>query len=152
MNTFNLGDILRDKITGFEGMTVARHTFMSGTIQYQLAPQTLDDKGQPTGNALFDWQTLDRVSEGATIEPLALMPSFDFGDQVEDSVTDFKGTITSKSEYINGCVKYGVQPRGLDRNDDIVKPRLVDAQALLLKAKGVPPKTAAAGGPEYMPR
>lgn len=35
------------------------------------------------------------------------------GDKVEHTITDFKGTVIAKTEYLNGCVQFEVQPREL---------------------------------------
>ncbi len=34
-------------------------------------------------------------------------------DKVEDMITGFSGTAIAKSIYLNGCVQYLVQPKGL---------------------------------------
>ena len=36
------------------------------------------------------------------------------GQKVRDAVTGFEGIATSKVEYINGCVQFGVQPASND--------------------------------------
>jgi hypothetical protein len=36
------------------------------------------------------------------------------GQEVRDVVTGFEGIATSKVEYINGCVQFGVQPKAAD--------------------------------------
>lgn len=36
---------------------------------------------------------------------------FKLGEKVKDRVTGFKGTITSRIEYLNGCLQYCVEPK-----------------------------------------
>ena len=36
---------------------------------------------------------------------------FRLGEKVKDAVTGFKGTITSRIEYLNGCLQYCVEPK-----------------------------------------
>ena len=33
------------------------------------------------------------------------------GDVVEDTLTDFKGTVVAKANYLHGCIQCEVQPR-----------------------------------------
>jgi hypothetical protein len=35
----------------------------------------------------------------------------ELGDEVEDVVTGFRGITTCKTDYLNGCAKFGVQPK-----------------------------------------
>jgi hypothetical protein len=34
-----------------------------------------------------------------------------FGDEVEDIASGFRGIVTSRSEFMSGCTRYGVQPK-----------------------------------------
>ena len=36
---------------------------------------------------------------------------FECGDQVEDIITGFKGTVVSQNHHINNCNQFGVRPR-----------------------------------------
>lgn len=36
---------------------------------------------------------------------------FRLGEKVKDSITGFEGTITSRIEYLNGCLQYCVEPK-----------------------------------------
>jgi hypothetical protein len=37
---------------------------------------------------------------------------FEFGSEVKDKITGFKGIVTGKCNYISGCEQYLVQPKG----------------------------------------
>ncbi len=39
----NLGDIVKDKVTGLEGTAVAKIIYMNGCIQYEVQPKKLKD-------------------------------------------------------------------------------------------------------------
>ena len=43
MNTINLGDVAKDKITGFEGVVVADTAWLNGCRRLTLQPQKLKD-------------------------------------------------------------------------------------------------------------
>lgn len=74
------------------------------------------------------------------------------GSKVKDPVTGFKGIVTSRTEYMNGCIRYGVTPKGdgstcpdavwLDEEQiTVIVPRDVTAERL-----------ARTGGPRPAPR
>lgn len=53
---YELGVILKDVITGFEGVTVGRTQYFTGCNHYGLIPQTLIEKGKPD-----EWVWLDET-------------------------------------------------------------------------------------------
>lgn len=61
---FNLGDRLKDKITGFEGIATGRHQWINNCNTYSVRPQTLKD-GAPQDPHAFDEPQLDLVEEKA---------------------------------------------------------------------------------------
>lgn len=42
----------------------------------------------------------------------------DLGDEVEDVVSGYRGIAVSRTEYLNGCAKYGVQQKARERRQD----------------------------------
>lgn len=57
----NLGDEVRDKVTGFQGIAVARHTFLHGCDRYSVQP-LVNDKGELQDPNTFDGPQLEVVS------------------------------------------------------------------------------------------
>lgn len=53
---FKLGEILRDKITGFTGVVMGRTEYVTGCIQYGLLPCNLDKDGN-----MQSWKWLDEI-------------------------------------------------------------------------------------------
>lgn len=63
------------------------------------------------------------------------MAEIQLGDKVRDIVTGFTGTVVNKTEFLNGCVQYGVIPKcgkdnkapeevGIDeQNLEVIKPK-----------------------------
>lgn len=64
---FNLGDKLKDKITGFEGIVTGRHQWINNCNTYSVKPQVLKD-GVPQDSHSFDEPQLDLVEEKAIPE------------------------------------------------------------------------------------
>lgn len=62
-----LGDYAKDKITGFEGVTTAKATYLTGCARYHVQPQELRD-GKPVEGIYFDEDQLE-VTQKAVISP-----------------------------------------------------------------------------------
>lgn len=54
---FNLSDKVKDRITGFKGVVVARTEYMTGCRRYSLQDPKLSKDGKPQ-----DWQAFDEDS------------------------------------------------------------------------------------------
>ena len=57
-----LGDIARDRLTGFEGVVVASTEWLYGCRRLTIQPQTLKD-GKPLDTATFDEPQVELVGE-----------------------------------------------------------------------------------------
>jgi len=60
---FKLGMRLKDKITGFMGIAIAKSEFMNGCVQYYLKAR-LDKDGKVQDAVVFDSQQLEFVDDG----------------------------------------------------------------------------------------
>lgn len=49
----NVGDVVRDSITGFEGVVVSSHQYLHGCMRLTVQPQSLHD-GKPIETQTFD--------------------------------------------------------------------------------------------------
>jgi len=45
------------------------------------------------------------------MDKFTTMWKFKLGDDIKDTVTGFRGTITARIEYLNGCIQYCVEPK-----------------------------------------
>lgn len=68
MQTFNLGNKVRDKFTGFEGWVHATAFYITGCDQCLVNQRTLDDKGQPKDGVWLDNTRLEIVAVGKPVE------------------------------------------------------------------------------------
>lgn len=62
-----LGDRVKDKITGFEGIVVARVEHLYGCIRCSVQPEKLNKDGKPIENQYFDEPQLDLILHNATV-------------------------------------------------------------------------------------
>lgn len=64
---FNLGNNLKDAVTGYQGICTARHEYLNGCIRYTLA-RPLDKDGKVQEDHWFDEAVLSFVDEGLKIK------------------------------------------------------------------------------------
>jgi hypothetical protein len=57
-----LGDLARDRITGFEGVVISRHEYLNGCIRFAVQPRELKE-GKPIEPEVFDIEQLELVAE-----------------------------------------------------------------------------------------
>lgn len=62
-DNIELGDIARDKITGFTGVVIAKTSWLHGCNRFTLCPRGLKD-GKPIDSHSFDEPQLSVVSRG----------------------------------------------------------------------------------------
>jgi hypothetical protein len=75
---------------------------------------------------------------------------FELGDRVRDRVSGFKGIVTSRTEYLNGCQQYGIDPPADSVTGKMNEGYRIDGQQLELVDKGLnqtePVKKRSTGG------
>jgi hypothetical protein len=74
-----------------------------------------------------------------------LKTKFKNGDKVRDEVSGLEGTITCVAVYMNGCIRYNVQP-GLDEEGHYQDGEAIDEQQLILIKPKKAKKTERPGG------
>lgn len=69
------------------------------------------------------------------------------GSEVEDVVTGFKGIITARAEYLNGCMRLYVQPK-VDKDGKHQEGLWIDEPQLIMTGEtNIQPGTRDKGGP-----
>jgi hypothetical protein len=63
---FNLGQKLRDRVTGFEGIATSKVEYLNGCVQFCIKPPMKD--GKIVEGEYFDQQQLEFVDEGIAVE------------------------------------------------------------------------------------
>lgn len=67
------------------------------------------------------------------------------GIHAEDTVTGFTGVVMARTEYLNGCVQFCVQPEGMKEDGSPMDSQWFDEQRLKISSG------AGAGGPQITP-
>lgn len=72
---------------------------------------------------------------------------FNLGDKVKDQITGFEGIVTLRSQWLNNCNTYGVQPVALKDGSPQERCHFDEPQLVLVEEK-VAPSSRKTGGPE----
>lgn len=65
---FKLGEKLRDRVTGFEGIATCRTEYLNGCIQYSLTPKAKKTADKYPEGISLDVENLVRVSSGILVK------------------------------------------------------------------------------------
>jgi hypothetical protein len=77
--------------------------------------------------------------------------TFNFHDEVKDTITGFKGVVVSIFKYINGCVRIEVQPEKLGKDGKPAESFIFDSDQLALVKAAKRVAVAPSGGPRPNP-
>lgn len=69
MEDIRLGDIAKDKISGFKGMVTAVTTWLNGCRRFALTPQELTKEGKPAEGQWFDDVQVVLIKAGQRAKP-----------------------------------------------------------------------------------
>jgi len=72
---------------------------------------------------------------------------FNLGSEVQDTITDFKGIVTSRTQWLNNCNTYGIQPKELKDNVPQKSIYFDEPQLKIIKSSCFKSHTET-GGPE----
>lgn len=65
----NLGDLVRDQISGFQGVAVGRTEWLYGCVRITVAARGLDKDGKPFDSQTFDEDQCEIVENGSMQAP-----------------------------------------------------------------------------------
>jgi hypothetical protein len=106
LHTDYLGWKVKDNLTGLVGIVNSIIERMEGT---QIDVQPKGDGTKVETGWYMDPHTCSKQGYKRAIEPqTAIANVANVGDEAEDTVTGFKGTVTESILYLNGCRKYTI--------------------------------------------
>ena len=104
-----LGDLAKDKITGFEGIAMSITSYYNNCDRVGLQPRELSKDGYVRSREFFDVTQVEVVEKGVVAPEPTVANPFKFLDEVRCTVTGFKGKVVAMTAWLNGCMRIGVQ-------------------------------------------
>lgn len=106
-----LGSVVRDRVSGYQGILTARTEWFYGPTLYSVQSQEAVD-GVPVEQRGFDEDTLVAVDEEPDVAPDF---KYELGSKARDAVTGYVGIIVCRSQHIHQCRRYNLQTGGLSK-------------------------------------
>lgn len=122
-----LGRKAVDTITGFKGVITAKAEFLHAPPRYELTSEKLHE-GTPVKPVWLDETRL--TVGGIKIKVAEIKPVVGLGAETEDSISKFKGIVTGRFVFVNGCVRVEVSPKTL-KDGKLNDPEVFDEQRLV---------------------
>lgn len=74
------------------------------------------------------------------------------GEMAKDSITGFTGIVVARTEWLNGCARITLQPKGLKDGKPVLMETFDEMQIEVVKGKGwKEPRVTNTGGPRPSP-
>ena len=146
-----LGSLVKDSITGFTGIAIARTEFAYGCVHIRIQATGMTEAGEPVGAHSFDDQRIEVLAPPSQEWPEPKKSKIKLGDVVRDLLTGAVGIATSQTVRIDGATKLIVEQPGLTKDGEPRPPfygsieclQVVDRRELTVSATSV----ATSGGP-----
>lgn len=146
MATIKMGQYVKCRITDFEGTVTSLTKYLQDASKAGVQPKG-DGKSIPDSMDI-DTTQLDVVtdSDGLSIEDYDQRISF--GSKVRCKLTGYEGITYGICWYMNGCVRYGVQPKHDKKKEKLDKGSwFADTTLEVLSKEDVKVKQSRTGGP-----
>jgi len=154
----DLGSKVKDMITGFTGIAIARTEWLYGCTRIVIESQELKD-GKPVAPSWFDEQRVEEITPVDETKIPVSKPrcgvGIQLGNKVKDSITGFAGVAVAKTIWISGNVTIQIEATALEKSEPIdghafeyERIELVEEAKPPMSAKSDPSKP---GGPQKDP-
>jgi hypothetical protein len=153
-----LGTKVKDLITGFTGVAVARTEWLYGCARIVVESCDLKD-GVPISPQWFDEQRVEEI-EGSPkfpVSPARCGIDIQLGYKVKDKITGFAGTAVGKTIWSSGNVTFQVEASELSDKKKPIETQAFEYHRLELVQEAKAPMSAQAnpkapGGPRDDPK
>lgn len=132
----NLGDKVKDKLTGFTGIVNALSFELDGTVFVGIQPQELDN-GKPAEGMDFDIERIEVLEPGAVkvVDGSSAKETIKLGAIYEDRTSGFKGAAVSVVLFFGGCARVTLRGK-VDKDNKRPDPVMIPVEsAVLVDAK-----------------
>lgn len=147
-----IGSKVRDVVTGFQGVVLARTTWLYGCKRVLVASMSLHE-GKPQEDVWLDVQRIEFV-EQVMQPPAKASDAISLGAEVCDTISGYKGICVGRTETLAGQLEIGIEGSLKDNKP----PEVVwfNAERVEMQKSKAPPVVeghgAQTGGPQSDPQ
>lgn len=161
-----LGDKVRDAISGIEGITTVRMVEKNGNVRFGVQPKAPEGATSLPEAMFYDYHSLEVVEPGVIPRTDPVDEILKPGSVVVENAFRFEATVVSSAVHVNGCVYYTVLPNDAKKLIDLgfkapdffnglilqaerleLKPEKLSLAERAKKAVGAAPRTEAKSAP-----
>lgn len=154
-SALELGDHIKDKISGFEGVVTSISEYIAGCKRIGVTPMELKSDGTPIDIQSFDEPNLEIVKKGILKSEVEEQPcQFKLGDRAEHKINGYSGVVTAITKYTSDW-DYGITITPTTLVDGKPVPDHTFPSSMVKKVteqEHKEPKGKATGGPQLIPR
>lgn len=153
MNTIILGTLVKDKVTGLEGIAENRCTFLYGCDRICVQPNKVSEDGTIPENHMFDECQLEVLNDVPVVQSIPPQPQrVSLGNLVKDPIREMECTVMGRAVYLNGCTRVFLTPtKKSDKTQEtywVDEHQVIDTgKTKLTKQNSAPNTTRSTGGP-----
>lgn len=130
-----LGSLVKDNITGFTGIAIARTEFGFGCIHIRVQAQGLTKAGEPIPVQSFDDQRIEVLAPPTRAWPEPQRTAIKLGNVVKDNLTGAVGVATALTVGLDGQVNVLIEQAGLTQDGELKSPLYMDAERAVVVSK-----------------
>lgn len=126
MTQIKLGCVAIDQASGLEGTVISMLEAFNGNVSYALQPKATKGADKLPEAWNFDSALVKFKGKGISEQATpAQHTDIQVGDEVEDIISGHIGICASKTTFLNGCVYFNVESKG-------VPTKKIEATAMFL--------------------
>lgn len=110
-----MGYKVRDLVTGFEGTVTSITQYLYGVRRVGIQPP-VDKDGKIPDSCDVDEPQIEILDTKKVIDAESMPFSFELGQEAEDPISGYTGTIIGFCDFINGCRRVGIQQKYDSKN------------------------------------
>lgn len=120
-----LGDLAREKVTGFSGVVTSMSYEMDGSIFVGLQPSTVEN-GKPADAFDFDIERIEVIESKHVIVNTSIetQKTVKIGAKYRDRVSGFEGICVGRVDFLGGCTRLSLRGR-VDKDNKLPEPMLL---------------------------
>jgi len=134
---FELGEQVRDRISGFEGVVAAISHHLTGCTRIGVDPIGEENTTRRPDSEFFFEEQLETMDDVFTVsdEPVRCV-DFELGTTVRDTVTNVEGVVSTVTFSLMNCPRVAIQPVEDDLTD-VSDRQWVDVPRIEVVGEGV---------------
>lgn len=146
-----LGDRVKDRVTGFEGIVTTKIRFLAGCVRVGVSAEKLKPDGEVMDSQTFDEPDLVVTKENVHKPVTAKPNSIKLGDRVEHTISGFTGIVNGEAFHLSQPRTLHIAPERTKKDGDLAQVIIFDERAVKRVKPVLKKAKKETGGPRALP-